>query len=155
MSRMQLRPDDVVIGVDTHKDQHVAVLLDGLGGHLAELALPATATGFAGLVALALAHVGPAGRLQAFGVKGTGSHGIGLAGTCAGTVTPSRRSTERHATASAGCPARTTRSTPNTPPGRSWPAAAPPGPRPPTARSSPYGCSRPPVIRPRRPLLPA
>jgi len=25
----QLRPDDVVAGVDTHKDQHVAVLLDG------------------------------------------------------------------------------------------------------------------------------
>ena len=51
MPSMQLRPDDVVVGVDTHKDQHVAVLLDGLGGRLAELYLPATAAGFAQLLA--------------------------------------------------------------------------------------------------------
>ncbi len=79
MPSMQLRPDDVVVGVDTHKDQHVAVLLDGLGGRLAELYLPATTAGFAELLAFSLAHVGPNGRLQAFGVEGTGSYGIGLA----------------------------------------------------------------------------
>jgi len=79
MPSMQLRPDDVVVGVDTHKDQHVAVLLDGLGGRLAELYLPATAGGFAQLLAFSLEHVGPQGRLQAFGVEGTGSYGIGLA----------------------------------------------------------------------------
>ncbi len=31
MTSMQLRRDDVIVGVDTHKDQHVAVVLDGLG----------------------------------------------------------------------------------------------------------------------------
>ncbi len=36
MTSMQLRRDDVIVGVDTHKDQHVAVLLDGLGDRLAE-----------------------------------------------------------------------------------------------------------------------
>jgi hypothetical protein len=30
---MILRRDDVVVGVDTHKDEHAAVLLDGLGGN--------------------------------------------------------------------------------------------------------------------------
>ncbi len=79
MPSMQLRRDDVIVGVDTHKDQHVAVLLDGLGGRLAELFLPATAAGFAQLLAFSLDHVGPHGRLQAFGVEGTGSYGIGLA----------------------------------------------------------------------------
>lgn len=79
MPSMQLRPDDIVVGVDTDKEQHVAVLLDGLGGRLAELYLPATAAGFAELSAFTLAHVGPTGRLQAFGVEGTGSYRIGLA----------------------------------------------------------------------------
>ncbi len=34
MTRMTLRRDDVVVGVDTHKDEHAAVLLDGHGGTL-------------------------------------------------------------------------------------------------------------------------
>ena len=71
--------DDVVVGVDTHKDEHVAVVLDGLGGRLAEQFLPATAEGFTHLLAVSSAHVGPQGRLIAFGVEGTGSYGIGLA----------------------------------------------------------------------------
>ena len=45
MPSMQLRRDDVIVGVDTHKDQHVAVLLDGLGGRVDELFIPATLTG--------------------------------------------------------------------------------------------------------------
>ncbi len=32
MTSMLLRRDDVIVGVDTHKDEHAAVLLDGLGG---------------------------------------------------------------------------------------------------------------------------
>ena len=36
----------VTIGVDTHKDVHVAVALDALGRWLAELATPATAAGY-------------------------------------------------------------------------------------------------------------
>lgn len=34
MTSMQLRRGDVIVGVDTHMQQHVAVLLDGLGGKL-------------------------------------------------------------------------------------------------------------------------
>lgn len=76
---MQLRHDDVIVGVDTHKDEHVAVLLDGFGGWLAELFIPATIAGYEQLLAFCLAHVGPDGRLIAFGVEGTGSYGVGLA----------------------------------------------------------------------------
>ena len=79
MSSMQPRRDDVIVGVDTHKDEHVAVLLDGLGGRLAELPIPATLAGFEQLLAFCLAQVGDGGRLVAFGVEGTGSYGIGLA----------------------------------------------------------------------------
>ena len=45
MTRMTLRRDDVVVGVDTHKDEHAAVLLDGHGGTLTELVVPATTGG--------------------------------------------------------------------------------------------------------------
>jgi len=76
---MQLRPDDVIVGVDTHKDQHVAVLLDGLGGKLDELFLPATIPGYEDLLVFCRQRVGPAGRLLTFGVEGTGSYGVGLA----------------------------------------------------------------------------
>jgi transposase len=76
---MQLRRDDVVVGAGTHKDEHVAVLLDGLGGRLAELLIPATVPGFEQLLAFCPGHVGDGGRLVAFGVEGTGSYGIGLA----------------------------------------------------------------------------
>jgi transposase len=76
---MTLRRDDVVVGVDTHKDEHAAVVLDGLGGKLAEHFVPATAEGFTQLLTIATGHVGPHGRLVAFGVEGTGSYGIGLA----------------------------------------------------------------------------
>ena len=79
MTSMQLRRDDVIVGVDTHKDQHVAVLLDGLGGRLAELFIPATLAGFTQLLAFCLARVGPDGQMVSFGVEGTGSYGIGLA----------------------------------------------------------------------------
>jgi transposase len=79
MPSMQLRHGDVIVGVDTHKDEHVAVLLDGFGGRLAELFIPATLAGFEHLLALSLSHVGENGRLVAFGVEGTGSYGIGLA----------------------------------------------------------------------------
>ena len=68
MTSMQLRRDDVIVGVDTHKDEHVAVLLDGLGGRLTELFIPATLAGFAQLLAVCLERVGPNGKLFAFGV---------------------------------------------------------------------------------------
>jgi len=61
MPSMQLRRDDVIVGVDTHKDEHVAVLLDGLGGRIAELFIPATLAGFDQLLSFCLARVGPDG----------------------------------------------------------------------------------------------
>lgn len=79
MPSMMLSRADVIVGVDTHKDQHVAVLLDGLGGRLADLVIPATPPGFEMLLAFCLARVHSPGRLVAFGVEGTGSYGLGLA----------------------------------------------------------------------------
>lgn len=78
MSSMQLRRDDVIVGVDTHKNQHVAVILDGLGGKLAEIVVPAIDAGHQNMRAVAQSHVGPDGRLVAFGIEGTGSYGAGL-----------------------------------------------------------------------------
>ena len=65
----------VTIGVDTHKDVHVAVALDALGRWLAELATPATAAGYQQLRRWAC----DLGKVEAFGVEGTGSYGAGLA----------------------------------------------------------------------------
>jgi transposase len=79
MPSMLLRRDDVVVGVDTHKDEHVAVLLDGLGGRLGEKFIPTTPAGFADLITFCHEQVGENGRLIGFGVEGTGSYGIGLA----------------------------------------------------------------------------
>jgi len=79
MPSMLLRGDDVIFGVDPHKDEHVAVLLDGLGGRLAEVFLPATVAGFAELLTFCQGRVGAEGHLIGFGVEGTGSYGIGLA----------------------------------------------------------------------------
>jgi len=66
---------DVIVGVDTHKDQHVAVIVDGLGGRLADLSVPATNQGYAQLLTWGATH----GRVAAYGVEGTGSYGVGLA----------------------------------------------------------------------------
>ena len=42
MPSMQLRRDDVIVGVDTHKDNHVAVAIDGFGGRLGDIVVPTT-----------------------------------------------------------------------------------------------------------------
>lgn len=75
MPSLNLHRTDVVVGVDTHKDEHMAVALDGVGGHLGAHVLAATPDGYASL--LAWAH--EKGRIVAFGVEGTGSYGSGLA----------------------------------------------------------------------------
>lgn len=75
MSSIALGRGDVVVGVDTHRDEHVAVALDGLGGLLDELAIAAKPDGYAQLLAWADEH----GAVAAFGVEGTGSYGSGLA----------------------------------------------------------------------------
>jgi transposase len=68
-------PRRIIVGVDTHKDIHVAVAIDTLGRRQSELAVPATAAGYQQLHRWAL-DLGPN---QAFGVEGTGSYGAGLA----------------------------------------------------------------------------
>jgi len=71
----QAQERHITVGVDTHKDVHVAVALDGLGARLGELHLPTTPAGYAALARWA-AGLGPIG---AFGIEGTGCYGAGLA----------------------------------------------------------------------------
>jgi hypothetical protein len=67
--------EEVVLGVDTHLDVHVAVALDGLGRHLGELAVPTTEKGYESLICWAAGF----GRVRGAGVEGTSSYGAGLA----------------------------------------------------------------------------
>jgi transposase len=64
----------ITVGVDTHKDIHVAVALDGLGRRLGTLSIPTMPAGYKELVDWARGF-GPLGRA---GVEGTGSFGAGL-----------------------------------------------------------------------------
>ena len=65
----------VIVGVDTHKYVHVAVAINALGARLANLSAPANRAGYAELVAWARSL----GTVEAFGIEGTGSYGVGLA----------------------------------------------------------------------------
>jgi transposase len=64
----------IVVGIDTHKDVHVAVALDHLGRRLAELHVPTTTAGYSSLEHWAASL----GIVDAFGIEGTGSYGAGL-----------------------------------------------------------------------------
>lgn len=76
MTSIALGRTDVIVGVDTHKDQHMAVAIDGLGGALtAPLSIPADPAGYAQLLGWARSL----GEVHAFGVEGCGSYGSGLA----------------------------------------------------------------------------
>jgi transposase len=68
-------PPRVTIGVDTHKDLHVAAARDQLGRRLGTTMAPATSAGYAQLLAWARGL----GEPVAWGVEGTGSYGAGLA----------------------------------------------------------------------------
>jgi transposase len=65
----------VIIGVDTHKHVHVAVGLNMLGARLGTLSASADRAGYAELVTWARTL----GAIEAFGIEGTGSYGVGLA----------------------------------------------------------------------------
>jgi len=58
----------VVIGVDTHKDEHVAVAIDQLGARLSEYRVATTTKGYADLERWSCSL----GEVRAFGVEGTG-----------------------------------------------------------------------------------
>ena len=70
----------VIVGVDTHRDEHVAVAIDRLGARLGEHRLPTTLKGYEGLDRWATGL----GEVVAFGIEGTGSYGAGLARHLAG-----------------------------------------------------------------------
>ena len=68
--------EGVVLGVDTHLDFHVAMVLDHLGMRLGESKVPTTTGGYRSLLSWAEGF----GPVRCAGVEGTGSYGAGLAG---------------------------------------------------------------------------
>lgn len=75
--RMTTQPDarKVIVGVDTHKHVHVAVAIDTWGIRLGDQSFVADSGGYRALITWADTH----GRIEAFGIEGTGSYGAGLA----------------------------------------------------------------------------
>lgn len=67
--------DAITVGVDTHKDFHVAVALDHLGRRLGVTSVPTTVTGYRKLVRWAEGF----GTVGSVGVEGAGSFGAGVA----------------------------------------------------------------------------
>lgn len=67
--------EDVILGVDTHKDVHVAAVITVLGALLAHQEFPTTASGYRQLLAWARSF----GALHRAGVECTGSYGSALA----------------------------------------------------------------------------
>lgn len=72
--RAAVAHNEIVVGVDTHKDTHVAAVTDLLGRVLASAAFPAEAAGYRDLLAWARGH----GVVRRAGVEGTGSYGAAL-----------------------------------------------------------------------------
>ena len=66
---------EVVGGVDTHRDVHVAAAVDAAGALLGTASFPADGAGYEELAA----WLGSWGRPRCVGVEGTGSYGAGLA----------------------------------------------------------------------------
>ncbi len=65
----------VIVGVDTHKHVHVAVAIDRVGARLGSCSVTADRAGYADLMDWARTL----GAVEAFGIEGTGSYGVGLA----------------------------------------------------------------------------
>jgi transposase len=66
--------NEVVLGVDTHKDVHVAAVITMLGGLLASQPFPATAAGYEQMLEWACTF----GTVRQAGVECTGSYGAAL-----------------------------------------------------------------------------
>ncbi|WP_460494869.1 IS110 family RNA-guided transposase [Dactylosporangium cerinum] len=67
-------PHEVILGVDTHKDVHVAAVITTLGVHVADATFPTTAAGYQQLLTWAHSF----SILDRAGVEGTGSYGAAL-----------------------------------------------------------------------------
>ena len=134
---------EVVGGVDTHKDTHTAAALDAAGRLLGCEQFPATAAGYAALLAWLTG-----GRLVLVGVEGTGvlrrRPGRVLSGgrDRGGRGRPARPQDPPLARASP------TRSTPRPPPGPRWPGGPPAAQAP---RRAGRGAAHPAGGPPRRP----
>ena len=116
---------EVVLGVDTHLDVHVAVALDQLGRRLGTLSVPTTKKGYEDLLAWAEGL----GAVMCAGVEGTSSYGAGLARylrvvgiEVMEVERPKRRHRRRHGKSDTHEPRRP-------PPGRYWPARQPESPK--------------------------
>ena len=66
--------EEVILGVDTHKDGHVASVVTVLGAQIADATFPTTAAGYRQLLAWARGF----GVLHRAGVEGTGCYGASL-----------------------------------------------------------------------------
>jgi len=69
------RTGEVIIGVDTHRDEHVAVAINEQGVRLGEHHVVTTKQGYAELHRWSRSL----GEIRAFGIEGTGSYGAGVA----------------------------------------------------------------------------
>lgn len=65
---------EVILGVDTHLDQHVGVIIDGVGKFVGHLSIETNSVGYLKL----LKWVQSFGNLQRAGIEGTGTYGAGL-----------------------------------------------------------------------------
>ncbi|MCO5311813.1 MAG: IS110 family transposase [Microthrixaceae bacterium] len=70
---------EVIVGVDTHAEIHVAVAIDHVGRVLGELEIPTTRRGYRQLCTWARQF----GDVRRAGVEGTGTYGAGLAASMA------------------------------------------------------------------------
>ncbi len=72
---MQPRPDEIIVGIDTHADTHTAVAINGIGQVQATIEIATTAAGYRQLVDWVRSLEGTWERA---GVEGTGAYGAGL-----------------------------------------------------------------------------
>ena len=139
MASIALRRDDVIVGVDTHKDQHVAVVLDGLGGRVDDLFIPATRPATPSSWRSVKVTSARTGNSLPSVSRAPAPTASAWPGSCDATVTRSTRSTGHPARASVDCRARATPSTPNTRPARCSPVPEWRSRRPLTGRSRQSG----------------
>ena len=66
--------DQIIIGVDTHKSNHIAVAINIQGARMGAMTIPTTREGYHILAQWATGL----GSVKAFGIEGTGSYGAGL-----------------------------------------------------------------------------
>lgn len=75
MASMARTALEVTVGVDTHRDTHVAAAVDSTGRALGTTEVPADPAGYREIERFSASF----GEIQAFGIEGTGAYGAGLA----------------------------------------------------------------------------